>query len=99
MSESGSPLPPLPKDIHHPPELLHALDSDKQALHRLVCRAVPQDEIFSVIETVVSNVKAADIVEYLQENDAQTFIDIIDQARHYAFLSLEFVPLTSVPTS
>ena len=47
-------------------------------LLRLVSGAVPQIEIPSVIETIVTNTKAAAIVETLQGNDAQTFIDVVD---------------------
>ncbi|KAF9780778.1 kinase-like domain-containing protein [Thelephora terrestris] len=50
------------------------------ALRRLVGGAVPQDELPSVIEMVVSNLKAANIVQILQGSDAQTFIDVVDQA-------------------
>ena len=63
------------------------LDSNKEALQRLVSRDVPQDELPSVIEAVISNAKAADIVKCLQESDAQTFIDVMDEARHHAILS------------
>ena len=55
-----------------------ALDPE-EAFRRLVGGAVPQDELPSLIETVVSNLKATNIVRRLQESDAQTFIDVIDQ--------------------
>jgi hypothetical protein len=45
----------------------------------LVSDAVPQDELASLVETIVSNLKADDIVQSLRENEAQTFIDIMDE--------------------
>ena len=52
----------------------------ESALRRLVDDAVPQDELPFLIEMVVSNLKAVNIVRSLQGSDAQTFIDVIDQA-------------------
>ena len=85
IDESGPSLVLHPEDTNHPPEPPLILDSNKRALQRLLSRDVPQHELPSVIETVVSNLKAADIVECLQEDDAQAFIDTIDEAcRHYS---------------
>lgn len=60
-----------------PPILIS--DSDKRALQRLVSSSISQDELSSLIETVVSNTKAANIVQCLRGSDAQIFIDVIDQ--------------------
>ena len=49
------------------------------ALRRLMDGAVPPDELSFLIETVVSNLKAAKIVQFLQGSDAQTFIDMLDR--------------------
>ena len=86
-------------DANRPSEPPLIFDSHGQALQRLVSRSVPQDELSSVIETVVSNVSAAGIVKYLQGNDAQTFVDIMDLACHYAISSLNkwFIDLLSNP--
>jgi hypothetical protein len=54
-------------------------DAGQRALQRLISPTVPPDEIRSLIETVALNMKAADIVQYLQGSDAQIFIDVIDQ--------------------
>ena len=54
----------------------------------MVSRAVPQDELPSVIETIVSNVKAANIVTELTRDEAQAFADIIDEACHHVIPSL-----------
>jgi len=93
--QSGPPSPLPPRDTNHPsgPPLIS--DSDRRALRRLVDRAVPQDELISVIGTIVSNVKAANIVTELKGNDAQTFADIIDEACHHVIPSLknQFVDL------
>ena len=50
-----------------------------RALRRLISGAVPQDELASVIEGIVSNAKAKYIVEFLQERDARMFIDVMDK--------------------
>ena len=84
MNGSGlfSSLPPGDSSRQSEPALIP--DSEKRALQRLASRAVPQDELSSTIETIVSKVKAADVAKYIQENDAQTFIDVIDEACHHA---------------
>jgi hypothetical protein len=56
-------------------------DSRGRALRRLASGTVPQDELPSLIESIVSNVKPTDIVELLPESDAQMFIDVIDEVR------------------
>ena len=67
-----------------------SLNSDpvKRALRRLVSQAVLQDELPSVVETIVSNMKAASIAEFLEEGDAQTFVDVIDEARRHTIPAL-----------
>ena len=57
-------------------------------LRRLVGGGVPHDELPSLIETIVLNLKAADIFRHLQESDAQAFIDVIDHVCYGAALSL-----------
>ena len=59
-------------------------DSDKRALQRLISRAGPRDEFASLINAVFLTRKASDIVRYLGENDAQPFIDAIDEVCHRA---------------
>jgi len=83
MNESDPPLALSPDDTNHPSEPPLISDSDSRALQRLVSGAVPQDELPSAIETILSNVKAADIVRSLQRSDAQTFIDVMDEVRHH----------------
>lgn len=90
IGENGLSLPLPQEDIDHPSEPPPVLDSGKLALERLVNRTVPQHELPLVVETIVSNVKAADIVECLQGSDAQTFIDVIDEACHH------FIPLLRI---
>ena len=89
MGENGIPLPLPPRDADHASEPRLVLDSDKQAMRRLLSRAVPQDELPSVIETIISNAKAADIAGSLRGGDAQTFIDIIDEASYHTTPSLK----------
>ena len=98
MDESSPPFPLLPGDTNNPSEQSHIPDSDERALQRLVSRAIPEDELLSVIETVVSNVKAIDIVRHLRGSDAQAFIDVIDKARHRTIISLRISSLTPVST-
>ena len=86
IGESGPPFP-LP-DTSHPSEPPFVSDSGRRALRRLVSRAVPQGELPTVVEAIVSNMKAAEIVESLEGGDAQTFIDAIDQACHHTIPSL-----------
>ncbi|KAF9643933.1 kinase-like protein [Thelephora ganbajun] len=83
------PLLPL-ADTNHPSASLLLLNSDKRALQRLVSRTVSQDELPSLIEMVVSNVKTADIVQCLRGSDAQVFIDVLDEALG----NLDFAPRT-----
>ena len=85
QEDPSLPLPPGSTNSTSKPPLI--FDSNKQTLQRLISRAVPQDELPSVIAAVVSNIKAADIVECLQGSDAQTFIDIIDEACNHAIPS------------
>ena len=72
------PSPQQPGDTNHVPGLPPIPDSDRRALQRLVSGAMPQEQIASLIESIVSNVKATDIVQLVQEGDAQTFIDVME---------------------
>ena len=78
----------LPEDANYPSELPLVLDSDKGALQHLVNHATVQDELPSVIETIVSNMKAAEIVKCLQGDEVQVFIDVVDEARRHPIDSL-----------
>ena len=82
MGEGGPSLPLPPKYTNHAHKPPLVPDSNRRALRRLISRTVPQHELLSVIETIFSNVKAADTVKCLEESDAQTFIDIVDEACH-----------------
>lgn len=76
---SRVPLPPPQGEtnlVSDPPPIS---DSDRRALQRLISGTVPQDELVPLIESIVSNVKAANIVEFLQESDVQKFIDVMDR--------------------
>ena len=76
---SGVLLPVLPSDANPVAGLPHIPDFDWEPLRRLATGAVPHNELSALIEKVVLNVEPADIVKCLQKNDAQTFIDVIDQ--------------------
>ena len=88
MGENDIPLPLPPRDGNHVSEPRLVLDSDKQAMRHLLSCAVPQDELPSVIETIISSAKSADIAGSLRGSDAQTFIDIIDEASYHITPSL-----------
>ena len=87
MDESDTHSPSLPEDTD-PLESHLVLESDKRALQRLVNRSILQDELPFVIGTIVSNMNSADIVKCLQASEAQTFIDVIDEACHHPIQSL-----------
>ena len=74
------------------------LDPYDQAWQRLISGVVPQDELASLIDTIFSNEKVANMVDLLQGIDAQTFIDVIDTVCHHALLPPRKSYLTSVST-
>ena len=53
--------------------------SDQRSLQRLLSGAVPRDELAPLIESIVSNVKADTIVEFLQGSNAQAFVEAMDK--------------------
>jgi len=89
FDKNGLTLPLPPKDTNHLSERPLISVSDRRALERLVSRTVPQDELLTVIETIVSNIKAANIVKELKGNDAQTLADIMDEVCYYIIPSLK----------
>lgn len=80
MDESGLSMPLPLGGINYSPEPALISDSGEWALQRLVSRGVPQDELLSLIEKIVTNMKAGDVVECLRGSGAQIFIDVIDEA-------------------
>lgn len=58
-------------------------DSCKKALQRLVSRAAPKGELVSLVEAIFSSGRVSDIVGCLGENNAQTFIDAVDEVCHH----------------
>ena len=75
--------------MNQPSEPTLIPDSDKRNFQRLVGGEFSQDELPSLIETVVSNMRAADIVRCLKGSDAQIFIDVIDKVCNHAISSLK----------
>ena len=60
------------------------LSSGKQALlQRLINCATPEGGLVSIIEAIFSNEKVSDIVEWLRRDNAQTFVDVVDEVRHH----------------
>ena len=74
------------------------IDSREKAWQRLIARAVPLDELPSLIETVFSG-KETNIVYRLKGSDAQAFIDIMDEVHHRTPLSPRNVQLTSLSST
>jgi hypothetical protein len=50
-------------------------------------RVVPKDELASLIDTICSNEKVGSMLDHLQGNDIQTFIDVIDTVCHHVLPS------------
>ena len=63
-------------DMDLPPDT-STLDPDNRALQRLISRTVPRSELPSLIETIFSNKKVTDLLDRLQDDDCQTFIDVM----------------------
>ena len=58
------------------------LGSGKQALELLVSCPIPEGKLASLIEATFSSERVSDIVGCLTGNDAQTFIDVVDEVCH-----------------
>ena len=84
---AGPSEPASPQETGQPSQPSLALDSDERALLRLISGALPRDEQASIIESIFSSQKATDMVDDLQEKDAQTFIDIIHEVRYHSSIS------------
>ena len=65
-----------------PPGPSIVTDFRERALQRLISRTVPKDELPPIIEAIFSSRKTTDMIDRLQESDAQAFIDVIDEVRH-----------------
>ena len=81
MTTSGTPTP-LPHDPARDMNSLSGTPIIDQAWQRLISNAVPQDELTSLVKTVFLKENIIDLVNHLQEEHAQTFIDVIDTVRH-----------------
>ena len=75
-------LDPTPRTNYFPDPSI-ATDSHKQAWQRLISHTIPHDELPSLIEAIFSDREAVKSGECLQENDAQAFINILDEARYH----------------
>lgn len=67
-------------------------DSCDQAWQRPIGRTVPRDKLAALLEVVFSNEKIADTLDRLQEEHAQTLVDVIDTVRRRAPQSPDDVP-------
>ena len=94
FTTTRGPPTPLPHDPPRDRNVLNPLTdapiiphSDDQAWQRLISNAVPQDELASLIETVFSKENAPDLVDSLQREHVQTFVNVIDAVRDHALRS------------
>ena len=84
MGENGRPLALSLGDANQLSEPALIPDFNKRILQRLVNPEVSKDELPPLIATIVSNMKAGDIVECLEGSDAQIFIDVMDEVCYQA---------------
>lgn len=63
------------------PDLLFFLNFNTLACQRLIDRAFSPDELSSLIEAVFSSADEGNKIRLLHGDDAQTFIDVIYEAR------------------
>ena len=90
-NDDTSPSPSAdPDPTQHLPGPSIAIDSQEQALQRLIARAVPHHELPSLIEMIFSG-SETDVVDRLKGSDAQAFIDIIDEVYHLIFIPEEWL--------
>lgn len=82
FSPSPSPHHDPLRGTDNPPDPSVTVDSHEQALQRLISHTVPQEELPSLIREIFSDGNAADMIDRLQERDAQAFIDITDGVCH-----------------
>ena len=77
----GLGIPPQlpPGDTNHTAEPPQILSSGQRALQRLVSGAAPSGELGSLITAVVPDMKTDDIINHLQESNAQMLADVLDQ--------------------
>ena len=103
MSDGGAPSPqPLHcldpgRHMNDPPDPSIVTNPHEQAWQSLINRTAPRDELPSLIETIFSGRKTTDMVDSLQQSDAQTFIDMIDEVHNYALYSEEGVDSHQIP--
>lgn len=64
-------------------------DPCTQAWWHLIGHAAPQDKIFSLFEEILSSEKITEVIDGLQGEHIQTFIDVIDAVCHQTRLPLE----------
>ena len=72
----------LARDMNLPLDAPAAPDSCIRALQRLINHAAPQDEFLSLLEVVFSSEEITEIMDGLQGEHIQTFIDGIDAVCH-----------------
>lgn len=62
-----------------------APNTSVEALQQFISRAVPQDELPSLIRTIFSDEKTTNMADCLRKSDAQAFINAIDGVCHHTF--------------
>ena len=70
-----------PSNGYRRPTLAEPRVAGEEALQTLISGNIPRDELSSLIEAVVSNAKAAEMVSLLRGNDAQVFVDAANEVQ------------------
>jgi len=78
---SGTPSPPLPRRSYTKTDrsLILLLDLNTLACGRLIRRAFTLQELPALIKTIFSNKDERDAIRCLHRDDAQAFVDVIDE--------------------
>lgn len=74
------------RDTNPPSDTPTVPDSYTQAWQRLISHAAPQDELVSLLEIVFSSGKITELIDGLQGEHTQTFINVMDAVRHQTSL-------------
>jgi len=86
MSDCVPSPPPSPclypaQEMNDSLDPLITINLHDQAWQLLIDRAVPKDELPSLIESLFLDRKAADMASGFRGNDAQAYIDVIGEVR------------------
>jgi len=84
---SGTPANSLPQRPHSDDGILvniEGLHRNPTSLHCSISNSLPQGQLASLIKTVFSSRETIGLAGYLQESDAQAFIDVVYKVRRHS---------------